>query len=65
MCSIIDFMIPVHSNVKIVCLRRALITLGYLTPTQFPLKFGELHNKNFSTEEFPTFQQDTNYDESL
>jgi len=26
------------------------------------LKYGKLHNKNYSMAEFPTFQQDTNYD---
>jgi putative transposase len=37
-------------------------SLGYLTPTQFLLKYGRLHNKKFLKEEFPTFQQDSNYD---
>jgi len=37
-------------------------SLGYRTPTEFLLKYGKLHHQNFSKEEFPTFQQDSNYD---
>jgi putative transposase len=37
-------------------------SLGYLTPTQFLLKYGKLHNPKFSNVDFPTFQQDNNND---
>jgi putative transposase len=36
--------------------------LGYLTPTQFLLKYGKLHHPKREAVEFPTFQQDGNYD---
>lgn len=37
-------------------------SLGYRTPTEFLLKYGKLHHPNKSEAEFPTFQQDSNYD---
>jgi putative transposase len=36
-------------------------SLGYMTPSEFLSKYGKLHNPNFSNKEFPTFQQDSNY----
>jgi putative transposase len=37
-------------------------SLGYQTPTQFLLKYGKLHHPEREAVEFPTFQQDNNYD---
>lgn len=37
-------------------------SLGYLTPNQFLLKYGKLHSPQKPEPEFPTFQQDNNYD---
>jgi putative transposase len=36
--------------------------LGYLTPTQFLLKYGKLHHPKKADAEFTTFQQDGNCD---
>lgn len=36
--------------------------LGYLTPTQFLLKYGKLHHPQKADAEFTTFQQDSDYD---
>jgi putative transposase len=36
-------------------------SLGYLTPTQFLLKYGKLHHPQKANTEFSTFQQDNNY----
>lgn len=36
-------------------------SLGYQTPTQFLLKYGKLHHPKREAVEFPTFQQDGNY----
>jgi len=36
-------------------------SLGYLTPTEFLLKYGKLHHPQKDQAEFPTFQQDSNY----
>ncbi len=37
-------------------------SLGYRTPTEFLLKYGKLHHPKKLETEFPTFQQDGNYD---
>jgi putative transposase len=37
-------------------------SLGYLTPTQFLLKYGKAHHPKPEAVDFPTFQQDGNYD---
>jgi putative transposase len=37
-------------------------SLGYLTPTQFLLKCGKVHHPKREAADFPTFQQDGNYD---
>ena len=36
-------------------------SLGYKTPTEFLLKYGKLHHPLKADAEFPTFQQDSNY----
>ena len=36
-------------------------SLGYLTPTQFLLKYGKLHQPLGGGVEFPTFQQDAEF----